>query len=73
VAVDDASFNGLTFDEWRRRGKDIHSVYADPRFVDPDSGNFTLKADSPAWDLGFLPIDMSTVGPRGQAGPSKLE
>jgi hypothetical protein len=40
------------------------SVVADPLFVDPENGDFTLKSDSPALKLGFEPIDVSKVGPR---------
>ena len=43
---------------------DEHSVIADPLFVDPAAGNLSLKPDSPALQLGFKPIDISTVGPR---------
>ena len=53
-----------TFDQWKAKGMDAHSVIADPLFVDPASGNFSLKPDSPALKLGFKPIDISTVGPR---------
>ena len=56
----------LTFslEEWRKKGLDGSSVIADPRFVNPGSGNFALRPDSPAWKLGFKPIDVSRVGPR---------
>lgn len=54
---------------WRERGKDRHSLYADPRFKDPEGGDFTLAPDSPAFALGFRPIDLSTVGPRVRPGP----
>jgi hypothetical protein len=36
-------------------------------FVDPDHDDFRLKPESPAWGLGFKPIDLSDVGPRGRA------
>jgi hypothetical protein len=49
---------------WQKLGFDRHSRVADPRFVDPDHDNFQLTADSPARDLGFQPLDLSTVGPR---------
>lgn len=54
----------LTVDEWKRRGSDRHSVIADPMFKNLEARDFTLGKDSPAWGLGFEPIDMSTVGPR---------
>ena len=53
-----------TFEQWKARGMDQHSVIADPLFVDPAGGDFSLKPDSPALKLGFKPIDISTAGPR---------
>ncbi len=41
-----------------------NALIADPLFVDPLNYDFTLAEDSPAWDIGFEPIDMSDVGPR---------
>ncbi|HEV3029164.1 MAG TPA: right-handed parallel beta-helix repeat-containing protein [Planctomycetota bacterium] len=51
-------------ESWRDRGLDRESLIADPLFVSPDTGDFTLKPDSPALKLGFKPIDVSRVGPR---------
>lgn len=53
-----------TLARWRQTGQDLNSVIADPRFTDPDNGDFSLLPDSPALKLGFQPIDTSTVGPR---------
>ena len=53
-----------TIKQWQKRGNDEHSVFADPRFVAPARGDFTLKPDSPARLIGFQPIDLSRVGPR---------
>ena len=58
------TFPGKSLDEWQASGQDVHSIIADPKFVDPGKGNFTLGPDSPAMALGFQPIDMSNVGPR---------
>ncbi|MBN1853049.1 MAG: right-handed parallel beta-helix repeat-containing protein [Pirellulales bacterium] len=61
---------GLSLEEWRRqRGQDIHSMIADPLFVDPAKGDFHLKPDSPAWDdspawVGFEPFDYTRAGRR---------
>lgn len=66
--LSEVGFNGMSIDEWRKQGKDQHSVYADPMFVDVDNDDFRLKDGSPAFDLGFQAIDMSTVGPRGKPG-----
>jgi hypothetical protein len=46
----------------QRDGVDIHSAAVDPLFVDPANGDFTLKPDSPALKMGFVPLDMSKVG-----------
>ena len=54
----------LTWEEWQARGEDVHSVWADPKFADPAAHDFTLPPDSPAFKLGFRPIDISSIGPR---------
>ncbi|MBM3213809.1 hypothetical protein FJZ36_02690 [Candidatus Poribacteria bacterium] len=55
---------GKTWAEWTSSGMDAGTVIADPGFRDPSNGDFTLLSDSPAWDVGFRPIDMESVGPR---------
>jgi hypothetical protein len=57
-------FGHWTLSEWRQRRQDLNSIVADPLFVNPEKGDFTLKPDSPALKLGFSPIDVSNVGPR---------
>jgi hypothetical protein len=52
-------------------GQDAESVVADPEFVNAGSYDFTVKADSPVWKLGWKKIDLSTVGPRVAAGVSR--
>jgi hypothetical protein len=49
---------------WQALGLDRHSLAADPRFVDLAERDFRLSPDSPAFALGFRPIDLSDVGPR---------
>jgi len=67
VSGDDIEFGGRTFAEWQAQGQDAHSIIADPLFVDPEHGDFTLKPDSPALALGFKPIDLSEVGLYGES------
>ena len=55
-------FYGQTFKDWQELGFDKHSKIADPMFVDAEGGNFTLKPGSPAFEVGFQPIDISKVG-----------
>ncbi len=45
-------------------GWDRETVVANPRFRDAKNFDFTLRKDSPAFKLGFKPIDTSDVGPR---------
>ncbi|HUT95380.1 MAG TPA: right-handed parallel beta-helix repeat-containing protein [Thermoguttaceae bacterium] len=58
-------FYGDEFDAWQAKGMDRHGLVADPRFVDAARFDFRLQADSPALELGFRPIDTSTVGLQG--------
>lgn len=58
----------LTLDQWRKdRGQDVHSVIADPGFVDPAHDDYHLKPDSPALQVGFEPFDYSRAGRRKPA------
>lgn len=52
------------FDKFVRYGLYNNAIVADPLFADPFNGDFTLAENSPAYDLGFEPIDVSDVGPR---------
>lgn len=54
--------------QWRSLGYDTESLIADPLFVDPEHDNYRLKADSPAFRLGFVPIDIESIGPRKARG-----
>lgn len=53
---------GYTWDEWRQRGLDTHSVAADPLFENAAARDFQLRPDSPAFALGFEPPDLAAVG-----------
>ena len=55
-------------DNQRRHGFEAHSLAADPMFVDPARGDYRLRPQSPAWQLGFQPIDLRRIGPNGAAG-----
>ena len=54
--------HGLTLEQWRAKGKDKHSVFADPMFVDPAQGDYRVKAGSPAVKLGFKNFPMDQFG-----------
>ena len=53
------------WDQWRQMGFDTESILDDPKFVDPEAGNFALQPDSPALKMGFKPIDAQRIGCRG--------
>jgi len=57
----------ITMARWKELGQDRNSMIAAPRFRDLENHDFTLMEDSPAFALGFKPIDMSDVGPRPKA------
>ena len=63
---DEVDFAGRTFEEWQAEGHDQHSIIADPGFVNAEAGDFRLKPDSPALQVGFKPIDLSEVGLYGE-------
>ncbi|MGB4726345.1 MAG: right-handed parallel beta-helix repeat-containing protein [Thermogutta sp.] len=52
-----------TFQEWQQLGFDLHSLVADPKFVDPAKDDYRLQPDSPAFQLGFQPIPVEKIGP----------
>ncbi len=51
-----------SLEEWRALGFDRHSVFADPLFVDPGHGDYRLRPESPALELGFEDLDISRAG-----------
>jgi hypothetical protein len=62
------TFGSATIDQWRARGHDVQSDFADPLFVAPEKGDFHLQTNSPALKVGFHEINLSKVGvrPKGQ-------
>lgn len=58
-------FKGQTWEEWQAAGRDAHSLIADPKFRDAANRDFHLATDSPAFGLGFEPIDIDAAGVYG--------
>jgi hypothetical protein len=50
-------------------GFDQNSQVADPKFVDPANGDFSLGPDSPATQLGIHTINLKGVGPVSNPSP----
>ncbi len=61
---DDLRFGGELLAEWRKRGHDLGSIIADPLLLDVDHPERGLMTNSPAFKMGFQPIDLSKVGVR---------
>lgn len=59
------SFQDIPMKAWKAAGKDVHSIVADPGFVDPDRYDFRIKARSAARKIGFRPFDFSRAGVYG--------
>lgn len=62
------SFAGRSFEQWQLNGQDSGSLIANPLFLNAGNFDFRLKSSSPAFNLGFRQIDMSSIGPRVPAG-----
>lgn len=60
------TFGNLTLAAWRQLGRDVHSIFEDPQFVDPVHEDFRIKQTSPALKLGF-----SAMNPKGEKWPSQ--
>jgi hypothetical protein len=52
----------LALADWQARGFDLHSVFADPLFVDPERGDYRLRPESPAFALGFVTFPVDSFG-----------
>jgi hypothetical protein len=61
----DIKFGDISFADWKKSGKDIHSIIADPLFVNPATFDFHLKNNSVAKRIGFVPFDYSEAGVYG--------
>jgi len=57
-------FSGATLEQWKARGHDRNSIFANPSFLDVARGDFRMYPNSPALRMGFKPIDLSSVGVR---------
>ncbi len=51
------------WESWQQAGADVHSIVADPMFVDAEHDDFRLKPESPALKQGFEPIPLEKIGP----------
>jgi hypothetical protein len=59
---EDATWGEKHLAKERPFGVEIHSIAADPLFVDFAKGDLRLKPGSPALKLGFQPVNLSDIG-----------
>lgn len=53
---------GSDWTSWRATGADVHSVIADPLFMNAAAHDYRLKPDSPAHKLGFVDLPYEQMG-----------
>lgn len=58
-------FKNQSFAEWQKAGKDVHSIIADPEFVNPEALNFRIKNKAVLRKTGFKEFDYSRAGVYG--------
>jgi len=61
----DIRFGDYLFKDWKNTGKDIHSVIADPMFVNADEYDFHFKKLSTVTKIGFVPFEYTRAGVYG--------
>jgi len=61
----DVRFADRSFAEWKKSGKDQHSVVADPLFIDPANFDFRFRSQSVVRKIRFTPFDYSKAGVYG--------
>ena len=52
----------ITLNEWRAKGQEVNSAFADPLFKDPANGDWSFREGSPALALGIVPVHPEQTG-----------
>jgi len=68
----DIRFKKMSFEERKKTGKDVHSIIADPEFVNPSALNFKIKNKTVLRKTGFNEFDYSQAGVYGTDEWKKL-
>ncbi len=65
-------FGKASLKEWQASGKDLNSVIADPKFVNPEAFDFRVRNKAVMQDIGFKPFDTTKAGVYGSEAWTKL-
>jgi hypothetical protein len=61
IGLNDERFNSLK--AWQQtHGKDLHSIFRDPRYADPENWDFRLQPDSPNLGAGESGVTIGALG-----------
>lgn len=71
VFVESSKRRKYSLEEWRNFGYDTYSIVEDPKIKDIRKYDFTLLGDSPAFKIGFKPINLENVGARSRSSSKK--
>ena len=58
-------FGKNKFAQWQQRGRDLHSIFSDPGFVNPGKFDFRLKNNAVIKRINFQPFDFTKAGVYG--------
>ena len=72
ASLKDIRFKNLSFSEWQKSGKDVHSIIANPGFVSPSGFDFRIKNKTILRKIGFKEFDYSQAGVYGSPEWKKL-
>lgn len=64
--ISNGSKLGQNIKSWQEEGLEVHSVIADPMFIDPANGDYRVKKESPALKLGFKNFPMNQFGVKSE-------
>ena len=57
----------LSLTEWRKIGRDLHSLFENPGFRNVAKCDFRLQNNSPALKTGFVPFELNEAGVRAKS------
>lgn len=61
----EVKFAKMNLSEWQQKGKDVHSIIADPGFINPSAFDFRFKDTGVVKKINFKPFDYTKAGVYG--------